>query len=531
MVVSGFVLPTTLHKWNIQNLNYNWYFALTILGGYFGWDYMYLGSPLLGTLKFGVNLFAFGFWYWYDILNAALSQDQIRLYGPVAPVIGSTGIAGGRFRDSKVPSGPPEKLDKHLNFLIYGLVLIFFGAFGGDSFLTGKFTNGVIRLFGMIFMIGAPISIFWWLTNLYYYFLDTGAAIDQNWEYFGTAPPGDRSAECPSVLMIFTVWLLKTGLVILKLFPFTDNIASFLETLIQSLEVAYGFIQPVVSTAVGAVIPLMTVLEAEKNRPIPPVAELKKPSGIPSAPAESPLKIPGGLKIPGVPDLSKMPGMAGMAGKIPDMSKVTEMAGKIPDMSKVTEMAGKIPDMSKVTEMAGKIPDMSKVTEMAGKIPDMSKVTEMAGKIPDMSKVTEMAGKIPDISKVTEMAGKIPDMSKVTEMAGKIPDMSKVTEMAGKIPDMSKVTGKIPDMSKMTEMAKKMPKMFGGGEEDNDGILGPFLVLTIGFIVVSSIVVSLRRSSQNTNATAAKVSPKQSGGEETDEPPNPGNLRNPTPAT
>ena len=489
MVVSGFVLPTTLHKWNIQNLNYNWYFALTILGGYFGWDYMYLGSPLLGTLKFGVNLFAFGFWYWYDILNAALSQDQIRLYGPVAPVIGSTGIAGGRFRDSKVPSGPPEKLDKHLNFLIYGLVLIFFGVFGGDSFLTGKFTNGVIRLFGMIFMIGAPISIFWWLTNLYYYFLDTGAAIDQNWEYFGTAPPGDRSAECPSVLMIFTVWLLKTGLVILKLFPFTDNIASFLETLIQSLEVAYGFIQPVVSTAVGAVIPLMTVVEAEKNRPIPPVAELKKPSGIPSAPAESPLKMPGGLKIPGVPDLSKMPGMAGMAGKIPDMSKVTEMTGKIPDMSKVTEMAGKIPDMSKVTEMAGKIPDMSKVTEMAGKIPDMSKVT------------------------------------------GKIPDMSKVTEMAGKIPDMSKVTGKIPDMSKMTEMAKKMPKMFGGGEEDNDGILGPFLVLTIGFIVVSSIVVSLRRSSQNTNATAAKVSPKQSGGEETDEPPNPGNLRNPTPAT
>ena len=148
-----------------------------------------------------------------------------------------------------------------------------------------------------------------------------------------------------------------------------------------------------------------------------------------------------------------------------------------------------------------------------------------------MSKVTEMAGKIPDMSKVTEMAGKIPNMSKVTEMAGKIPDMSKVTEMAGKIPDMSKVTGKIPDMSKMTEMAKKMPKMFGGGEEDNDGILGPFLVLTIGFIVVSSIVVSLRRSSQNTNATAAKVSPKQSGGEETDEPPNPGNLRNPTPAT
>jgi hypothetical protein len=97
---------------------------------------------------------------------------------------------------------------------------------------------------------------------------------------------------------------------------------------------------------------------------------------------------------------------------------------------------------------------------------------------------------------------------------------------------MSKMAGKIPDMSKMTEMAKKIP-MVGGGETDSDGVLGPLLVLTIGFIVVSSIVVSLRRSSQNTNAatTAKATNSKQSGGEETDEPPLPGNLRNPTPAT
>jgi hypothetical protein len=79
----------------------------------------------------------------------------------------------------------------------------------------------------------------------------------------------------------------------------------------------------------------------------------------------------------------------------------------------------------------------------------------------------------------------------------------------------------------MTEIAGKMP-MRGGGEEDSSAILGPILVLTIGVVIVSGIVVSLRRSIQN--ATATKTV-KQFRSEETDEPPQPGNLRNPTPAT
>ena len=93
-----------------------------------------------------------------------------------------------------------------------------------------------------------------------------------------------------------------------------------------------------------------------------------------------------------------------------------------------------------------------------------------------------------------------------------------MTEMAGKMPDMSKMTGKMP----------KIP-MVGGGETDSSAILGPILVLTIGFVVVSGIIVSLRRSRQNTDA-AAKAT-QQFGDQETDEPPHPGNLRNPTPAT
>jgi len=457
---------------------------LTILGGYFGLDYLYLGSPLGAFAKFLFNTQTYGFAWFYDMINAAISQDQVRLYGPVAPVIGATGLAAGRFRDSKYPSGSQEKLDKHLNFMIYGIVLCMFGFIGGDSFLTGNFFNGVIRLFCVIFFIGIPIALFWWATNLYYYFLDTNSCIDQNWNFFGAEAPSDQSAECPSVLMIFTVWILKTALAILQMLPFFGPVASLLQELIKNLEYAYGFVEPVVKETVKAVVPLMGVVEAEKNRPVPTVAELKKPIGTSTA-ADMPSTFSSGLKLPGMPD----------------MSKIKDMAGKMPDMSKMKDMAGKIPDMSKVTEMAGKMPDVSKMKEMAGKIPDMSKVTEMAGKIPDMSKVTEMAGKMPDVSKMKEMAGKMPDVSKMKGMAGKIPGM--------------------PDISKMP--------MVGGGETDS-GILGPILVLTIGFVVVSGIIVSLRRSRQNaTTKTATTI--KQSGDQETDEPPHPGNLRNPAPAT
>ena len=482
-VAQNIILPSTLNKWNLQNLDYNWYFALTVLGGYFGLDYLYLGSPLGAFAKFLFNTQTYGFMWFYDAINAAISQDQVRLFGPVAPVIGATGIAAGRFRDSKYPNGPQDKLDKHLNFMIYGIVLCMFGFVGGDSFLTGHFFNGVIRLFCVIFFIGIPISLFWWATNMYYYFLDTGAAIDQHWEYFGTEAPGDQSAECPNVLQIFTVWLLKTGLAIMKLFPFTGEIASMVETLIASLEVAYGFVKPVVEETVNAVVPMMEVVDAGKNRPVPTVAELKKPIGT-SAAADMTSKLSKSIKLPGMPDVSKM----------------KDMAGKIPDMSKMPGIPA-MPDMSKVPAMP-RMPDLTKVPGM----PDLTKVTDMAGKIPKMPEGIKM----PSIPKMPEGI-KMPSIPKMPEGI-KMPTMPKMPEEI-----------KMPSIPKMP--------MVGGGETDSSEILGPILVLTIGFVVVSGIIVSLRRSRQNANANAATASTsKQLGDQETDEPPVPGNLRNPTPA-
>ena len=274
--LKNFILPTSLKRWDIQNLDYNWYFALTIIGGFFGLDYMYLGSPLGAVTKTIFNLFTFGFWWYYDALNAAVSQDQVRLYGPSAPMFGLTGLAAGRFRDSKNPFGLENRLIKHTNFLLYGIVLVSLGIIGGDSFLTGNFFNGVMRLFSLISMIGAPVAIFWWISNLYYYFLDTGSCIDQNWNYFGAPKPANEGDVCPSFMMIITVWLFKTFLVIIELIPIIGPmIGPFLQAFIKKLEVAYGFIQKGIEELKDAKDRAQDLLDAEKSRPLPTVPDLK----------------------------------------------------------------------------------------------------------------------------------------------------------------------------------------------------------------------------------------------------------------
>jgi len=277
--IKQLILPTTLDRWKTQNLDYNWYFALTIAGGFFGLDYLYLGSPIGAIVKFIFNIFTLGYWWYFDALNATVSQDQIRLYGPSAPVIGATGLAAGRFRDAKRELPPTDQLNKHLNFMIYGLVIATLGIFGGDSFLTGNFFNGAIRLFSFISIIGIPIAMLWFVSNAYYYLLDTSSALDQNWLFFGAPKPADESAECPSVLMVFTVWALETSLTVMEFIPILSTFVPFLRTFIERLRDAYGMTVKVVKATVKELIVAKTkgeqLLAQEQGKPLPTAQELQ----------------------------------------------------------------------------------------------------------------------------------------------------------------------------------------------------------------------------------------------------------------
>jgi hypothetical protein len=70
----------------------------------------------------------------------------------------------------------------------------------------------------------------------------------------------------------------------------------------------------------------------------------------------------------------------------------------------------------------------------------------------------------------------------------------------------------------------------GGALPEGSPYLPLFFSMTIGLIVVSSIIVSLRRLRQNAKPPADQSKAAgQHGGEETDDPPHPGHTRGPTP--
>lgn len=193
---NGMYNSTSLKRWQAQQLDYNYYWAFTILLGWFGVDYWYLGAPLTGLLKMIVNTSTFGYWWIYDILNATFNRPTVELFGPTMPFFGTTGCAAGRFRQAD-GSTPQNKLDKHLNYIIYGLVLGCFGIFGGDSYLIGNTFNAFLRLICLVTFIGIPIALVWWIINIYEYVFNPNYFIDDAWNYLGAAPPdGD---PCPSI--------------------------------------------------------------------------------------------------------------------------------------------------------------------------------------------------------------------------------------------------------------------------------------------------------------------------------------------
>ena len=159
-------------------LSYNLFLILSVLGGFFALDHLYLRSPLTFLAKFIINFLFFGIWWLYDALHAIFSTDIIKAFGLGIPGIGPRGIAGG-----VLSKDVPDKL--HLRFFTYAIALVFGGMFGIDSFLLGDNQSGFIRLVSTITVIFAPIAIIWWMRNLFSFFTDTSGVIQENHEYFG----------------------------------------------------------------------------------------------------------------------------------------------------------------------------------------------------------------------------------------------------------------------------------------------------------------------------------------------------------
>jgi TM2 domain-containing membrane protein YozV len=241
----------SIRYWKKPTLDYNLYWFLAVFLGWAGLDYFYLGSPLVGFAKLALTFLTFGYWWAYDAMNASFNKEQVEFAGPFVPVWGPTGIGAGRFT-SKTRKGPsnPEQAAKHTHFLFYGIALFTLGVFGADSYLTGDKLSGFMRLGFMLTIILAPISILWYMFNIYRYTIRTDQCLDTFWDYFGAPKPADGDM-CPNVLEMITIWFLKTALVILNLIPGFGPIVSMVQGLIDTLEEAYRTALPILETTVN----------------------------------------------------------------------------------------------------------------------------------------------------------------------------------------------------------------------------------------------------------------------------------------
>jgi hypothetical protein len=127
--------------------------------GFFGIDHLLFRSPSTALLKFIVNLFTFGFWYFYDIVQVFTDKSFLKEYGLSKPGSGPAGLGLDYFRgitSQKDTLGPSPS-----GFLsIVFFVLFLFTSlvpFGVSNFVAGD-TEGGIAKFLLSF---GPWGLFW----------------------------------------------------------------------------------------------------------------------------------------------------------------------------------------------------------------------------------------------------------------------------------------------------------------------------------------------------------------------------------
>ena len=176
-------------------LSYDIFLGLTVLGGLFALDHLYLRSPLTFIAKIVVNMLTMGTWWLYDASHAIFNRNVVKVFGLGVPGLGPKGIAAG-----VLASDIPDK--KHMSFFIYALALFIGGIFGLDSFILGDKQSGYIRLICLITFILAPVAILWWLYNTGLFLFKTKDVINKHWEYFGAPPPLEHGMSIGEKLLV-----------------------------------------------------------------------------------------------------------------------------------------------------------------------------------------------------------------------------------------------------------------------------------------------------------------------------------------
>jgi len=218
-------------------LSYDTLLGLSVLGGFFGLDHLYLRSPVTFLAKFVVNLFCFGIWWIYDALQVVFNADVVKVYGLGLPGWGPYGIGAG-----VLAKDTPDK--KHMSFIVYALALFFGGMIGLDSFITGHRQFGIIRLLCTISLILLPVSGLEWARNVFEFMTNTEEVIDEHSTFFG-APHRSLSNRMRSRFPLIG-WLFSP---FESIKSFVNNIfgPSLIAPITQSIDAVTGTVEKAVS--------------------------------------------------------------------------------------------------------------------------------------------------------------------------------------------------------------------------------------------------------------------------------------------
>jgi hypothetical protein len=127
--------------------------------GFFGIDHLLFRSPTTALLKFVVNIFLLGIWYFYDIVQVFGDRTFIKEYGLTKPISGAAGLGLDYFRGvtgGKDSLGPSKS--GFLSLLLFCLYLFAtFIPFGASNFLAGDVEGGV----GKFLLSFGPWGLIW----------------------------------------------------------------------------------------------------------------------------------------------------------------------------------------------------------------------------------------------------------------------------------------------------------------------------------------------------------------------------------
>lgn len=136
--------------------------VMTICLGFFGADHLFLRSPVTAAAKFVVNIFTFGLWYIYDVIQVTVDRESAQKNGLSIPLYGPAGIGAGMFTQ---PGEPDKKGKAPWLFVLYTLFTLL--PFGLDFFIAGDTVGGIFRLMTSLVIFLWPFGFVWGCYNMY----------------------------------------------------------------------------------------------------------------------------------------------------------------------------------------------------------------------------------------------------------------------------------------------------------------------------------------------------------------------------